>query len=309
MKLLRLLMLFALSVPSTSSSESAVDYYSAVGEDCISTEDPGACMEAYGFQCSKSRQPNWSVDAYTLGCNAVRSNGRYHFVQILYENGGWNVEVQNTYVPELAENYDAVQDSSSELSAYLRNQMKDYSMQSGGTVSAKFIDGSIHFETGTRRHGEHLVVRGVCGVVVNGQLDEAISTATMSGCEQTLLRTIMMLSQPQAASPYYAAGATNIEWQSRPTSLATGDIALVVEGRQTLPIGHMPCRWISDCCSSDGSIYLDSCREPDDSEMQVVRFCLAEGLQLRTDEYVECLRDDGVKVGCDEQADGSRICY
>ena len=66
---------------------------------------------------------------------------------------------------------------------------------------------------------------------------------------------------------------------------------------------------ISDCCSIDGSIYLDSCREPDDSEMQVVKFCLAEGLQLGTDEYVECLREDGVNVGCDEQADGSRVCY
>ncbi len=302
-------MLFALSVPSTSSSESGVDYYSTVGEDCIRTEDPGACMEAYGFQCFKIGQPNWSVGAYTLGCNAVLSDGRYHFVQLLYESGGWNVELQNTYVPEFVENYDAVQDSSSELSAYLRNQMKGYRMHNNGTVSAKFIDGSIHFETGTRRQGEHLVVRGTCGVVVKGQLDEAISTATRSRCEQTLLQTIMMLSQPQSESPYYAAGATSIEWQSRPTSLATGDIALVVEGRQTLPIGHMPCRWISDCCSSDGSIYLDSCREPDDSEMQVVRFCLAEGLQLGTDEYVECLREDGVNVGCDEQADGSRICY
>jgi len=61
---------------------------------------------------------------------------------------------------------------------------------------------------------------------------------------------------------------------------------------------------------SNGVInYLGSCRILTENELQAIKSCLAEGLPSRSEEYAACLREAGVKVGCDEQADGSRICY
>jgi len=44
-------------------------------------------------------------------------------------------------------------------------------------------------------------------------------------------------------------------------------------------------------------------------ELQAVKSCLAQKLRLHSLGYFDCLRDADVKVDCDEQADGSRICY
>jgi len=309
MKILRFLILFAFLAPSTSSAEPEDDHYSAIGEACIQTEKPNACMQAFGFKCSRSERPNHSVGAFGLGCNAVLSDGRYHFVQILNDNGGWSVEAQRTYMPETAEEYETEETAESDLSAQLRDEMQDHSMHVSGNVSSKSIDGSLLIDMGTRWHGIRLELRALCGVVVYGQFDEAIAAATQSGCEQALLKRIRMLSQSQSVSPYRAAGAAEIEWQRSSINLATGDLALVVDGRYSFPKGHKSCRMMFDCCSLVGAIYLNSCRVPNDSELQAVTSCLAEGLTTRTTEFVQCLRDGGVKMGCEDQADGSRICY
>ncbi len=59
----------------------------------------------------------------------------------------------------------------------------------------------------------------------------------------------------------------------------------------------------------EGAIYLDSCRVPTDSELQTIDACLAEGRHRGSEEFFGCLRAAGVKIGCEEQADGARICY
>ena len=118
-----------------------------------------------------------------------------------------------------------------------------------------------------------------------------------------------MISQSTATSSYRAAGATEVEWKSKTVVIVSGDSAFVVEGYFTFAAKHKSCRLINDCCSRDGSTYLDSCRVVTEIELQTIMSCLAAGLKLGSDEYFDCLRKADVKVGCEEQADGSRICY
>ena len=266
-------------------------------------------MESYGFKCHGSRMPSRSFDAYVLACNLDLSNGRYHFVQMLYDKGGWNIEHQETYASEPEEDPDAAEDSQLALTVYIHEEMRNYSTHGGGSVPSEYGAAPLRFEMGTRKHGEHMVLRAVCGVVTDGLPNEKVSMGTKSGCEKWLLGTIMRLSQPQAAGPYRAAGATEIEWKSKTVTLVSSDLALIFEGRYTFASKHAPCRLMSGCCSDDGPIYLDSCRVPTEVELQVIESCLAKELRLHSEEYFDCLRDADVKVGCDEQADGSRICY
>lgn len=305
----KLFFLLTFAVPGLSGSETQADHYSALAKTCTSAQEPGACMESYGFKCHRSRLPSRSLEAYVLGCNLELSDGRYHFVQMLYDNGGWNIERQETYAPEPAEDDDFAEDSGSALSTYVRAEMRNYTMYSGGSVPSDYVAGPLRFETGTRKHGEHIILRAVCGVVLDGPLDEDVSMGTKSECEKRLLRAVKTLSQPQATGPYRAAGAAEFEWTSKTVTLVSGDLALVSEGRYTFAPKHTPCRWISDCCSGDGPIYLESCRIPTEVELQAVKSCLAQELRLQSEVYFDCLRDADVRVGCNEQADGSRTCY
>ena len=99
-KLLRLFLLLAVAIPCVSRAEIEDEYYLEFGDTCIKTAEPGLCMEAYGFQCDRIGAPARSVGAYMLGCNLTLSDGRKHFVQLLQQHGGWNVELQKTYKPD-----------------------------------------------------------------------------------------------------------------------------------------------------------------------------------------------------------------
>ena len=167
----------------------------------------------------------------------------------------------------------------------------------------------LRFETGARRVDGRVAVRATCGVIVGVEHDEAMSKQASSDCESRLLRTVMRLSQPLAASPYRVAGPSEFNWESRFAKLVSGDTALIVEGQYTFTEKHVPCRWISDCCSSNGSIYLGSCRVPTKSETRNIDNCLAEVGTHHSEQFIGCLRAAGVKVGCEDQVDGSQICF
>ena len=180
---------------------------------------------------------------------------------------------------------------------------------SSSTSNSEYFSGPLDIEIGTRQQGEQIGLRAVCGVVVNGQPSETVSMWINAKCQENVLRSIKMLSQPQAAGPYRAAGAAEIEWSSKTTILASSDTAMIIEGLYKFPKKHRPCRWMNDCCADDGHVYLDSCRSPIESELEVVKSCLAKGLYSHSDEYSDCLREAGVRTGCEDQANGSRICY
>lgn len=309
MNALRLFLFLAIVMPVVSHSKEEAGEHSAIGELCIQAQEPGVCLKSYGFVCHQSRRYNRSLEAYGLGCNLALPNGRYHFVQILYDGGGWSVENQHTYVPEQVEFRTEAEDSALALSNYVREEMKNHLMQSSSTGNSEYFSGPLEIEIGTRRQGEQIGLRAVCGAVIDGRPSETISMWIKAVCEENVLRSIKMLSQPQAEGPYRAAGAAEIDWSSKTTTLASTETALIVEGLYKFPKKHRPCRYINDCCGGDGHVYLDSCRIPTESELKVIKSCLAQGQQPHTDEYLGCLREADVKVGCDEQADGSRICF
>jgi hypothetical protein len=236
------------------------------------------------------------------------SDGRLHFVQILYDDGGWAIEFQKTYMPEPVVADNVEEDPDSILAAYVREEMTNYNMHSSG-LRPEYLNEPIHAETGTRRSGEQLIMRTVCGVIVGADPDETFLMGVKYECTQNLLRAIMKLSQSQSDSPYRAAGTSEIEWQSATVTLASNDFAFIADGRYVFPQDHKSCRRMSNCCSEDGSLFLDSCREPTEPELDAIKSCLGRGLRGRSAEYFECLRAHDVKVGCEEQADGSRICY
>ena len=309
MKYAGYLLLLALGVPDLSHSQDDVDQYSAIGETCIRFQDPDVCMESYGFQCHRGRRRETSLEAYYLACQMPLPDGRNQYVQILYDGAGWSIENQHKYVPEQDEVRSPAEDSGLALSAYLSEEMKNYSIHSSGTDQPEYFDNRFYFKIGARKSGEKRVMRAVCGVVVDGPVHETVSLGAKAGCEKRFLRRIRMVSQSTATSPYRAAGAAEIEWKSKTAVIVSGDSALVVEGYYTFAEKHKSCRLINDCCSLDGSAYLDSCRVVTEIEMQTIMSCLAAGLKLGTEEYFDCLRKADVKVGCEEHADGSRICY
>lgn len=278
-----------------------------IGETCARAPDPGACMESYGFQCQSGRTPHRSVEAQVLGCNLALGDGNYHFVQMLYDDGGWNVETERTYRPEYSEAKAPHEDSELALADYIRNTMEGYSPHSSGGM-ANPGDLQQQFETGARRKDGRVAVRAVCGVVSGPELDEAVSEQLKSGCEERLLRTVKKLSQPEAKGSFRVPGTSEFDWESRFAWLASGDRVLVWEGRYTFTEPHVPCLWISDCCSSEGIFYLGSCRTPTAGELQEIDTCL-EKETIHTDEFVGCLRAAGVRAGCEDQADGSQICH
>jgi hypothetical protein len=195
------------------------------------------------------------------------------------------------------------------LPAYLYEQFSSYSTHSSGSLGIEGIENSVSFTTGSRRQDQGFDIRAQCGVIIDGEPDDALHDSLHTGCEKRLLRTIKKLSQSAESGPYRAGGASEIEWQSRVITLVTSDIAYIVEGRYTNSQMATPCLYIDSCCSTNGALYLDSCREPTDTEWGAIDHCQTKGLGCRSPEYLDCLREQGVKAGCETQPDGSRICY
>lgn len=307
-KILRLSLAIAVTLLGISRAETGAEQYLETGESCAKAQEPGICMESYGFQCHQSRRHGESIDAQMLGCNLDLGDGRKHFVQMLFNNGEWNVETESTYWPEYSEAKTPEEDSALALSSYIQQEMKGYSMHSsgGGTNDLNLPQ---EFQTGARRNNGHVAVRIMCGVVFGLQLDETASTQTKSDCQSKLLYTVKKLSQPQGTGPYRVAAPSEFEWERRFARLISGDTALILEGRYIFSKKHVPCLWISDCCSTEGYFYLDSCRAPTESELQIIESCLEEVERLRSEEFTGCLSAASMEVGCEDQADGSRICF
>ena len=231
-----------------------------------------------------------------------------HFVQMLYDDGGWNIETEKTYWPEYSDVTTPEEDSELALMSYIRNEMKGYSSHSsgGGTTDS---DLPQHFETGERRIDGRVAVRAICGSVVDLPLSKTVSAESKSFCQSKLQRTVKKLSQPQEMGAYRVAGPSEFNWDSQTATLASGDTALVWVGHYTFAEKHVPCLWVSECCSADGYFYLDSCRAPNESELKIIDQCLEEERGSHSEEFLGCLRTAGMKVGCEDQADGSQICY
>ncbi len=307
-KPLQLILLIAIASPVFCRAESGREQYLDTGETCAKAREPALCMKSYGFECHQGRLPGRSVEAQSLGCNLDLGDGRYHFVQMLYDNGGWNVETEKTYWPEYSEAKTPEEDSALALSSYIQQEMKGYSMHSSGGVTND-LNLPQEFQTGARRNNGRIAVRIMCGVVFGLQIDETESTQTKSDCQSKLLYTVKKLSQPQGTGPYRVAAPSEFEWERRFAKLVSGDTALVLDGRYTFTEKHVPCLWISDCCSIDGLFYFGSCRAPSENERRIIQTCLSEEETRRSVEFTGCLRRAGVQAGCENQADGSRICY
>ena len=195
------------------------------------------------------------------------------------------------------------------LSLYFRERISDEHVFSTGGMSADGIVGAVSFATGVRPHEDGREYFGRCGTLIRDSSIEAPADPLRAGCEKMLLRAIKRLSQPVEPGPYPAGGASDVSWEDKLVTLVTSDVALVVEGSYVDPGRYRSCMNVSDCCPTNGALYLDSCREPTDGEWYAIDHCQAQGLGCRSPEYLACLREQGVRTGCDEQPDGSRICY
>ncbi len=302
------LLIPAIPAGAASTEPRSPDVY-PFGEICARTEDPVSCMHSYGFDCHTSIAPASGVGAFRSGCNLPLDDGRMLFVQLLSVRDEWRIEVQRAYVPEMSEPDDGVQSAYDALVEMISQEMRAYSMQSGGSDSSDLFPEIVQFETGARLDNAGLTVRALCGVVNDGTKTDILSRGLQDQCEPQLLRAIRKLSQSSTSSPFRAAGATQVAWEFHDEFLPTGDMALVLEGHISVADGQMPCIWKSDCCSQDGRVFLDSCRTPAESELAAADQCVAQGLKLRSADYVDCLRDNGVDAGCVDQPDGSRLCY
>lgn len=286
----------------------AAEQYLETGARCATAYEPKECMESYGFECHQGRMPHRSTEAQTLGCNLDLGDGRKHFVQMLYDDGGWNVETEHTYRPEYADDTTAKQGLEFALVSYLRDAMKGYSTHSSGAGTDE-SNLPAHFETGERRADGRINVRAACGRAVDLPLRENVSESFKSYCRDKLWRTVKKLSQTEAEGSYRVAAPSEFEWQSRTVALVSGDTAVVWVGDYSFTGSHVPCLWISDCCSIDGQLYLDSCRTPTEGELTIIDRCLGTKRGHRSDEFHRCLREEGMTVGCEEQPDGSQVCY
>lgn len=309
-KILGLSLAIAVTVLGISWAETGAEQYLETGELCAKAQGPGICMESYGFQCHQSRRPEESIEAQVLGCNLDLGDGRKHFVQMIFDNGEWSVETEDTYLSETNEVSTPEVDSTLALSNYMQQEMKGYSIHLGGG-STNDLNMPQEVRVGARRDNGHVAVRAMCGVIFGLQLDESVSTQIKSDCEKQLLRTVKKLSQPQGTNAYRVPAPSDFDWERRVSRLISGETALILEGSYTFSEKHAPCMWISDCCSIDGYFYLDSCRAPTESELQVIDSCLEEvGMEtLHSEEFADCLRTESIDVGCEDQADGSRICF
>lgn len=284
------------------------EYYRALPGKCIATEDPLNCLESYGYVCHQLESGQIAVAAFYLSCNADLSNGRKHFAQLLFDGVGWAVETQRLYIPDRATEPEEPTEPDMILDAYIRSQIRDDDWFGGGLTSehmGRMI--AVHIEN--RRRDNAMTLRALCGLVVNEEPSADELSAVKRECKTRILRAIMKLSRTDQGSPFRAAGANEIRWGEFSTVLESNDSAFTIEAWYEFPEGHVSCMLLPHCCSRNGSIFLDSCRDLEEYEEAAVNACLAEGRKRRSGEYNDCLRSNGVKVGCETQADGSRLCY
>lgn len=306
-KHLELLLILAWSGSGASGQDAVREPYLQVGTTCVSARDPATCMKSYGFECARSRTPDRSRDALILSCNLDLGDGRAHFVQMGYAGDEWTVETEETYEPELDEVRTPEEHAGLALSQHLQQRLRGFDIHSSATGSDTFGNEQARV-TGMLRADGRIVVRAACGVISGDGPAETVSAETRASCEAGLLRTIVIFSQPETAGPYRVAAPSEILWDSGAATLVSGDRAFIVDGRYSFSEGHTPCRLVSNCCSTDGALYLQSCRTPTEKELRVIDDCLAAGNDRHSAEYMTCLRKAGVRVGCEEQDDGSRIC-
>ena len=307
-KALSVALLMATTVPVLWGAEPVNEQHLEIGNTCAKAHEPMLCMESYGFRCHQGRRFGKSIEAQSMGCNLDLGDGRYHFVQMLYDDGAWNVEVENTYFADYDEPRWPEEDPSLALSSYIEQKMDKYSMHSsGGGTNARGQPQDFH--SGARRNDGRVAVSAACGTIVGLDLDETVSTQLKADCERLLLRTVKGLSQSKPTETYNVAAPSDFEWDREVVRLVSGDIGLILEGRYQFADVHTPCRWISDCCSIDGIFYLNSCRAPSEGELQVIQTCLSKVESIRSKDFEGCLRSAGVRTGCEEQADGSQICF
>lgn len=296
-----LLVFLAATYAALAQGDTGREQYLETGQLCAQAEDPAACLQSYGFDCHRSRAPDVSLDAYELGCNLDLGDGRMHFVQLLHDDGASTVERESTYAVDHSEYTPPA------LQRYLEHEMEGFRTSLSGSGSEDYGH-TFRFRVGSRRADGAYRVRAVCGSVLSPEHDEAIRGQTRAACESRLMLTVKRLSQERADGSYVVASPAEFTWDSRQTMLVSGDYAFIVEGRYEFSAGHVPCRRISDCCSRDGSLYLDSCRVPTESELKAIDTCLDAVGTRRSEEFDLCLRDAGVRVGCERQNDGSQVC-
>lgn len=194
------------------------------------------------------------------------------------------------------------------LPAYLHELFGGFRMHSNGGFGLEGTESQAAFVMGARRASDGLQMRALCGLIINGELASTERQALEAACEEHFLRTIQKLSQPQEPGPYRAAGPSEITWRDYRVTLATSDVAFILEGRYAHLQSFTPCLWLNGCCPLNGALYLSSCREPTTIEWQAIDHCQLRGLSCGTPAYLACLQAQGVQVGCEMQPDGSRLC-
>lgn len=308
--MLRVLALAIALVPSLATAvanDLETQHFDAIPGNCIASPDPGECMTSNGYRCEKITGTRISIDAFYLGCNARMSNGRVHFAQLLFDGAGWAVENTQAYVPDPVLEPTKPSEPDLVLDAYLREQIDDRHWHGGG-VSGFHQDAAIAFHLEYRRQPDPPRLRGLCGVLLGNGYDEGLQSALQTECERRVLKAIRNLSQQSPDSPYRAAGASALEWVSLQTKLESGEAVQLLEAHYRFPQDHVACRMLPDCCAGD-TYYLESCREMTDRDKDAINACLAQDIKPRSDEFEDCLRSRGVKAGCEDQPDGSRLCY
>ena len=300
-----------LAMPVSRAEEPGKSQYQEVGESCAATQDPLVCMESYGFRCEQSWNPEASLGGQHLACNVDLGGGRKHFVQMVFDGAEWRFDSQHSYdykprTPRMPQ-----EKASDALAQHFRQSMARYQSHTRGTGS----DGERYYKTFSDTHRvdgrvEVIAACGMTGGPVNEGSNENSDAATLvTKCEQHLLDTVISLGQSKPGEVYRIAALSDTAWEKNIVTLLSGDTALIVEGRYQFEKPHTPCREISDCCPRDGSYYLNSCRTPTEQELHVIEACLATEDRVASEEFTTCLRSGGVKVGCELQPDGSRICY
>ncbi len=278
-------------------------------EECIKTDDVGACMQGFGFTCDRLASPQTAIGAFRLSCNAPLADGRLHFVQMQNDTEEWTIERQRSYFPDSAPyNIEPLEGPLSNLADYIQDQMANMTLLHSGTEET-MQRSRIVFEVRSGSAGDTMALMAICGTELDGEPSDALVGDIRSHCGRLLRRNIVRFAQPDGDSPYRVYGMDETTWTTTRTIVGADLDALLLEGRYLFPSNHTPCRFISDCCSRDGSMYLESCREPSVTEHEAIVVCLERGLRIRTGRFHECLREQDVPVGCELQSDGSSLCY
>ncbi len=205
-------------------------------------------------------------------------------------------------------------DHSAAFEPYMTERARSFGLHSSGSGADRLDGTEAEFY---EMHGSRILRPGIelvqiCGIIVDQDPDEVLRNALADACEARFLQHIKRFTQPTEHGAYRAAGASEISWQHRFVTLINNDMALILEGRYGDPAAPAPCIRVAGCCNVEGLSYLDSCHGPDEDQWRAIRNCQQFGLKNKIagdPEWDDCLREQGVKIGCEPQADGSRLCY